>query len=236
LNACQRTNVSCGSCCGHFNLNLSPDARLDLVRERTARFALVDTSNAGHMAAYRQEREQKEESLPRHNQETYVCPYFGIPRRRSLAGCMIHPSVTGNPHSQNFSFYGASICQAYDCPNKDRDPSLVFSRYAERFQEKFPDTEYGQIMSDTRLLNVLLERPGFLEDLSSALDSNENHPFLMLLDSLVHARSAVVEGTGVASFEFRRFTDPALEIGDVLGKQGAEIFERFSGCTMEAQR
>lgn len=228
MNACQRTNASCGSCCGIYNLNLDKAARAALIAERTSRFALVNTENAGEMAAYRQQREQQEAELPRHNPETYVCPYYGIPRGRSLAGCMIHPSITGNPHSQNFSFYGASICQAYDCPNKDRDPSLVFSRYAEQFAVRFPGTDYGQIMSDTRFLNVLLERAGFLEDLSSALET-ENHPFTQQLDELTAARIAAAAATGVTSFEFRRFTQSSLELSDVLGEDGAELFQKLAG-------
>ena len=227
ISACQRETVSCGSCCGIYNLNLSPSDRSVLLRERTDRFSAVDPSNAGQMAAYRQEREEAEASLARHNNETYVCPYFGIPRGRSLAGCMIHPGITGNPHSQNFSFYGASICQAYDCPNKDRDLNHAFSRYAERFCLLRPEFEYGQIMSDTRLLTVLLERPGFLADLSRALDGSAGD-FLPVMDSIVERRLNILRETGVASFEFRRYSDPAHEREDVLGRAGSELFDSFA--------
>jgi hypothetical protein len=226
ISACQTEHASCGSCCGIYNLRLEPDSRAALIKERTRRFSSVNTANAGEMAAYRQEREQVEASLPRFNEETYVCPYFGIPRGRTLAGCMIHPAVTGNPHSQNFSFYGASICQAYDCPNKERDLNHVFSRYAERFARKFPDAEYGQIMSDTRLLSVLLERPGFLFELSRALDTGEGR-FLEELDGIVKHRLEVQSACGVASFEFRRFTDIHQERMDVLGAAGNDLYSGF---------
>lgn len=227
ITACQREKASCGSCCGLYNLNLDPRARAELISERTKRFALVDTGSAGQMAGYRQEREAREAALPRFNEETYVCPYFGIPRGRSLAGCMIHPEITGNPHSQNFSFYGASICQAYDCPNKDRDLNLAFSRYAERFAGLFPEADYGQIMSDTRLLNVLLERPGFLDQLARALDTAEG-AFLSHLDRVVKQRLDVLSSSGVASFEFRRYSDIRQERLDVLGEAGEAEYLSFS--------
>jgi len=102
-----------------------PDERRSLIAERTADFDRVDLKSAGSIAGYRQEREAREFGIKRLNPETYVCPFFGIPRGMTNAGCMVHPSITGNPHSQNFSFYGASICQGYYCPNKERDTDMT---------------------------------------------------------------------------------------------------------------
>lgn len=216
-NACQRRGVSCGACCGIYNLTLGANDRSNLIRDRTAKFADVDLSQAGSIAGYRQEREAAEAGIPRFNVETYVCPFFGIPRGRDSAGCMVHPSITGNPHSQNFSFYGASICQTYDCPNKERDVNLVYSDYCRRFPE------YARLMADTRFFNVLISLPGFLESLATALkqdSAKRGSDWLSRLDALANARLLAPESQAVASFEFRRFTDDEEELLDVFGHLG----------------
>ncbi|MBL8021806.1 MAG: hypothetical protein JNM27_19185 [Leptospirales bacterium] len=212
-NACQRRGVSCGACCGIYNLTLGEDDRSRLIRDRTAEFANVDLTQAGSFASYRQAREAVEAGIPRFNAETYVCPFFGIPRGRDSAGCMVHPSITGNPHSQNFSFYGASICQTYDCPNKERDVNLVYSDYCSRFPE------YARLMADTRFFNLLISLPGFLQTLAAALDGDpaERADWLSRLDALANARLLAPESQAVASFEFRRFTNDEEELLDVFG-------------------
>lgn len=241
--ACQRRGVSCGACCGIFNLTISPEARANLIQDRTSQFESVDLTQAGSIAGYRQAREAIESPMPRFNAETYVCPFFGIPRGRTAAGCMVHPSITGNPHSQNFSFYGASICQTYDCPNKERDVDLVYSDYCARFEE------YPRLMADTRFFNLLLTIPEFLKILSAAMmnpaPENGSAPlsdpghrktdWLAHLDILAKARLLAPESQGVASFEFRRFTDDEEELLDVFGHlddiDQLRMVEIFRGLT-----
>ena len=69
---------------------------------------------------------------------------------------MIHPSITGNPLSQNFSFYGASICQGYECKNKERSDTSILENF---FQEIQFDSyyEYSNIISDHVTLKVILD-------------------------------------------------------------------------------
>ncbi|MCE9600551.1 MAG: hypothetical protein K8S54_21510 [Spirochaetia bacterium] len=211
--ACQRGGVSCGACCGIFNLTLLPDDRTQLIKDRTAEFAKVNLTEAGSIAGYRQSREAVESKLPRFNPETYVCPFFGIPRGRTTAGCMVHPSITGNPQSQNFSFYGASICQTYDCPNKERDTELVYSNYCARF------SEYARLMADTRFFNLLFTIPEFLTLLRREMQKPDSG-WIARLDALTAARLKSPESEAVASFEFRRFTSDEEELLDVFAHLG----------------
>lgn len=117
--------VSCGSCCGLFNLKLTTQKYKDLLNERTLLFKdSVDFSLRHTVAAYRQTREATESSFLKHDEMTYNCPYLGyVDQKFSKIGCLIHPIFSGDPKSQNFSFYGTSICQAYDCKNKDHTHS-----------------------------------------------------------------------------------------------------------------
>ncbi len=82
-------------------------------------------------------------------------------------------------------------------------------------------------MSDTRLLSVLLERAGFLEELSRALDAGEGR-FLEELDGIVKRRLEIQSASGVASFEFRRYSDIHQERLDVLGAAGNAQYLAFS--------
>ncbi len=59
---------------------------------------------------------------------------------------MIHPIFTKDPKSQNFSFYGTSICQAYDCKNKESD---ISKDWEDLFLEvSDSSTEYSFLASD----------------------------------------------------------------------------------------
>ncbi|RHX87964.1 hypothetical protein [Leptospira stimsonii] len=122
MSLCQpdKGNFSCGSCCGIFNLDLGPDEIRNLISERTKEFKdSVDFRKPWTMAEYRKEREKKEESIKRKDEHTYNCPFLGSFEKK--IGCMIHPIFSGDPLSQNYSFYGTSICQGYECRNMERE-------------------------------------------------------------------------------------------------------------------
>lgn len=217
--ACQRSTSACGACCGIFNLDLGPEVLANLIRERTSDFDSVIVTEAASISAYRQAREKKEESLSRRDQEVYVCPFFGLPRGRKTAGCMIHPSITGNPHSQNFSFYGASICQAYDCPNKERDANLVYSDAALRIA-RGDSTVYARLMSDTRFLNLLILIPDFFDRLGQSMKADAVSGIFIDLERLARIRLSSTASYGVTSFEFRKYSEDQAEFDDL-----------FAGCS-----
>ncbi|MCR9143150.1 MAG: hypothetical protein NXI24_12925 [bacterium] len=252
--ACQReAGVSCGACCGIFNLDLrnaGPDpvrARSDLLIERTRAFATVRFDQAADFVAYRQAREAAEESIPRFNSEIYACPFFGLidwdlstdsdldvsgdinangdrdgegegeSGASGRTGCLAHPARTGLDHTQNFSFYGASICQAYDCRNKDQDADQEqrYSRLLARWfgQERAPGSgaseSYARLMADVPLYAFLERFDGLIDRLARS-DDPQSTPLCDFL-RLARLRMATLASAGITSFEVEMQRHPDLE-------------------------
>lgn len=148
-------NVSCGACCGLFNLKLQPKEFKTLLLERTAEFQTTVNFEVRHsFPIYRKERETKEASILKKDDMTYNCPFLGyVDPNKERIGCMIHPIFTGDPKSQNFSFYGASICQAYDCKNKE---SILADLWESLFVEMAKDSvEYSFLSADHIFVSAL---------------------------------------------------------------------------------
>jgi hypothetical protein len=170
MSLCQpKKNISCGACCGLLNLELKVDEYRNLLQERTQEFQEIVNFEIRHtIPEYRQKREKKELAIPRKDKTIYNCPFLGyIGDRVSRIGCMIHPAITGDPLSQNFSFYGTSICQAYDCKNKEKKHSLQWENL---FQEIATDSiEYTKLSSNhiftTRIEKFFISRGILIEDM-----------------------------------------------------------------------
>ncbi len=282
-NACQpAAGISCGACCGLFNLKLSDNpaeaaaARAEILRERSRAFSRVRFDVAEDFVAYRAAREGREGAILRHDSEPYVCPFYGpltspepeqrsarpdVPEFRADAadaagdavpalGCMAHPLRTGLKHTQNFSFYGASICQAYDCRNKDQDPQGYYSRLlvsyvrsrdwddalknARGVQNVFKngpadnrDERYTRLMADLPLFAFLERVPGLLERLCESADAAASladweRPPLREFAALARARLASRHTERVTSFEIElsRYPDLRSELGALLNEPG----------------
>lgn len=146
MSLCQpEKNISCGACCGLFNLELKPKEYRSLLLERTKNFQEIVSFQIRHtIPEYRQKREKLEKEISRKDETIYNCPFLGyLDTSSSRIGCMIHPAITGDPLSQNFSFYGTSICQGYDCKNKERKFALEWEKI---FQEIACNSiEYSQL-------------------------------------------------------------------------------------------
>nr|WP_246050651.1 hypothetical protein [Leptospira langatensis] len=115
------------------------------------------------MAEFRKVREDAEKDFAKKDPLTYNCPFLGMlseeitssseTKVRSRIGCMIHPVYSGDARSQNYSFYGASICQAYDCRNKERS---LTEEWEEIFSEFADDSfSYSALASDYRTIDLL---------------------------------------------------------------------------------
>ncbi len=155
MSLCHPSNgsYSCGACCGLFNLDMKPEGIKNLLAQRTSQFKeSVDFKVRHTVAEFRQNRERIESELSKKDETTYNCPFLGYVENEKI-GCMIHPIYTGDPKSQNFSFYGASICQGYDCKNKERPTARVW----EEFFVKLATTsvEYSHLASDHILIGYL---------------------------------------------------------------------------------
>ncbi|TGL85586.1 hypothetical protein EHQ68_17430 [Leptospira congkakensis] len=158
-------NVSCGACCGLFNLKLQPKEFKTLLLERTEEFKTTVNFEVRHsFPIFRKNRETKEAHIQKKDDMTYNCPFLGyVDLNNGRIGCMIHPIFTGDPKSQNFSFYGASICQAYDCKNKE---SFLADHWESLFAEMAKDSVEYSFLSADHIFVTALEKFFQLELLS----------------------------------------------------------------------
>ncbi|MBM9499668.1 hypothetical protein JWG44_05315 [Leptospira sp. 201903071] len=154
MSLCQpeKGNFSCGSCCGIFNLDIDPDGIRNLISERTKEFkTLVDFQKSWTMAEYRKIREKKEENIKRKDEQTYNCPFLGAFDKK--IGCMIHPIFSGDPLSQNYSFYGTSICQGYECRNMERKTAKLWEILLGEME--LDSFTYSAIASDYKTIDLI---------------------------------------------------------------------------------
>jgi hypothetical protein len=105
------------------------------------------------MAEYRKVREKKEENIQRKDEHTYNCPFLGAFDKR--IGCMIHPIFSGDPLSQNYSFYGTSICQGYECRNMERKTAKLWEALLEEME--LDSFTYSAIASDYKTIDLIEE-------------------------------------------------------------------------------
>lgn len=195
--------------------------------EREREFLAVDFSNRAAVLEYRRAREERERPIPRHDPGIYVCPFFGpVPPGtgtdgHATPGCMIHPVLTGDETSQNYSFYGASICQGYDCQNKEADEA---GDYAATLTELCGDwEEYGRLMGDVFLHKTLRKVPGLLESLRTNADVRA------AFAEFCRARLTTEASRRVTSFELpiRPYPSVRAELLDLLeDARGADAEER----------
>jgi hypothetical protein len=146
--------VSCGACCGLYNIPRLSRARLeDRLARRTQRFAEIARTEEG-IEQYRHEIEGwTPEDRP--FARFYHCPFLGlIGATRSRVGCLLHPTAPLNDgHDWRvLSYYGAKACRRYFCPASRALPS----RWAQILRGLLDDWyAYGLIITEHRLLNAI---------------------------------------------------------------------------------
>lgn len=135
-------------------MDLSSDKIRKLIFERTEEFKnSVDFQKPWTMAEYRKVREKKEVTIRRKDELVYNCPFLGAFGKR--IGCMIHPIFSGDPLSQNYSFYGSSICQGYECRNMERKSSKLWEDLLGEME--LDSFTYSAIASDYETLDLIEE-------------------------------------------------------------------------------
>lgn len=196
MSMCQNDS-SCTACCGTLNLKLSPNGIKVLLDERTVACPNQGVASHLELVEYRKKQEEIEASIKRYDASIYVCPFVGW-IEAGRAGCLIHPVRTGRANSQNASFYGATICQNYDCRAKEieqkkQNPTEWFEAVA-RWSNN--DTVmYSRVIGDAMLYRFLEQ----LGDLSLLLKRAES-----VIRKLCFLRSQ--EDVGPTSFELPTFS------------------------------
>jgi len=155
--------VSCGSCCGLYNVkDLSRERLHAILADRTAAFESVPRTIDGVLDFEARRLEQEGTDYPIEN--FHHCVFVGLIRDHGeRIGCMLHPLATGNNGVdwRGLSHYGGAACKHFFCPTYDeletRRKRLVRTLLTDWY-------EYGLIIPEHRflaaLLDILEERTG----------------------------------------------------------------------------
>ncbi len=122
---CQMSaTVSCGACCGLYNLpNLSRENLENLLSRRTKDFESVPRTEDGIFEFQRKNKAPHRLSRP--FPQLHHCPFLGfIGHDIQCVGCLLHPAMPGNNDIdyRSLSWYGEKACRTYFCPATKKLP------------------------------------------------------------------------------------------------------------------
>lgn len=121
--------VSCGACCGLYNLpDLSREKLQILLTKRTEAFASVLRTDDGLFEFKRTNRGPHRLSRPFAG--FHHCPFLGLMGdKKSRVGCLLHPAAPGNNgvDYRSLSWYGELACRTYFCPAAKKLPAVYQS-------------------------------------------------------------------------------------------------------------
>ena len=110
--------VSCGACCGLYNLPYVSRENLELLlSRRTEDFTSVPRTEDGIFEFQRKNKAPHRLSRPFPG--FHHCPFLGlIGGEKSCVGCLLHPAASGNNgvDYRFLSWYGEQACRTYFCP------------------------------------------------------------------------------------------------------------------------
>ena len=210
MNYCYNRNNSCSACCGFSNLKLSHEQKKAWALENTEAFLSLDITNAKNLVAFRKEGEEYLLNK-RYRDDIYVCPFVGlVDEDKSKTGCLLHPQGSPHPdigvwpHPQNFSFYGESICLAYDCPSKE-------SKSLDSLRDLvIPEHLYALIASNRNLILAF-------EKLTSS-DKCDKEKLWMAILAYLESESIPVTSFEIHFKELEESSEPWYELGSLLDK------------------
>ncbi|MFH2046166.1 MAG: hypothetical protein ABIK92_13575 [Pseudomonadota bacterium] len=148
-------NVSCGACCGLYNIaDLSFEKLSKMLSDRTEAFLIIAREidaiiefGENILAA-----EKKQRPFP----EFYHCPYIGfIGKNKTRVGCLLHPAAEGNNgiDYRGLSYYGSMTCNIYFCPTY----TIVPDNFKQIIRcASMGWYSYGLIITESILINAFL--------------------------------------------------------------------------------
>jgi len=147
--------VSCGSCCGLYNMaDLSRERLRAILAERTNAFAAVPRT-IDSILTFEQKRKCAEGTVAP-LEDFHHCVFVGlIQDEGERVGCLLHPLASGNRGIdwRGLSFYGGAACKHYFCPSYDR----LAPRFKRIAREVLDDWyEYGLLIPEHRFLEAAL--------------------------------------------------------------------------------
>ncbi len=147
--------VSCGACCGLYNVpDLSRERLESMLADRTRRFREVPRTVEGIEAFG-----DAVDNLPIHDRpypHFHHCPFLGLIDDNRRVGCLLHPDADGNDGTdwRGLSYYGGFACRTYFCPTTHHLPD-AFKQIVRQAAEHWYD--YGLIVTERRLLTLFFD-------------------------------------------------------------------------------
>ncbi len=150
--------VSCGACCGLYNVNdLSREALTRMLEDRTGRFARVPRSIEA-IDDFAGETFFRTEGQKRPIPDFHHCPFLGlISPGNCTVGCLLHPLAQGNDGVdwRGLSYYGAFACATYFCPTCHQ-LAPGHKRLIRQAADNWYD--YGLMITESDMLATFLDR------------------------------------------------------------------------------
>jgi hypothetical protein len=154
---CQvKDSVSCGACCGLYNLaNFSRDALINILKKRSHNFDRIprEVSEIIHFGEMVCRQTHQDQPFP----EFHHCPYVGlIGNEQSRVGCLLHPMARGNNgvDFRGLSYYGGMACRIYFCPVSKLLPERIKNIVRACFDDWY---EYGLIITEINLIAAIFK-------------------------------------------------------------------------------
>ncbi|MFP4668505.1 MAG: hypothetical protein ACLFMN_06880 [Desulfobacterales bacterium] len=150
-------NVSCGACCGLYNV-ADPSRRgiCRLLERRSREFAAVPRE-IDAVSGFGEREAGRLAKAGRPMAEFHHCPYVGfIGENKARVGCMLHPMADGNRgvDFRGLSHYGSLTCSIYFCPTH----SLISSDFKDIIRTVIDDWYlFGLIVQETELLRAFYD-------------------------------------------------------------------------------
>lgn len=181
-------NVSCGACCGLYNIaDLSREKLSSMLSDRTEAFLRIprgiDTViefGKNTLAA-----EKKLRPYP----EFYHCPYIGfIGHSGARVGCLLHPAAEGNNNIdyRGLGYYGSMTCNIYFCPSYTILPHN-FKRIIRNASQDW--YSYGLIITESVLINAFLsETQKLFQRIKNEEDARNNPDFANTIREFINLK------------------------------------------------
>jgi hypothetical protein len=165
-------SVSCGSCCGLYNVaNFSRDALVNTLEKRTYEFSRISREVSEIIRFGEMVCQQIRNNQP--FREFHHCPFVGlIGNELSRVGCLLHPMAEGNTGTdfRGLSYYGGMACRIYFCSVNRHLPERIKKIVRACFDDWYA---YGLIITESSLLAAIfqeietrLENPVYLDMIS----------------------------------------------------------------------
>ena len=247
---CQRTETSCGACCGLYNRrDLSREGVEEALQRRTEALAGVPRDAESFRAAAAALAE--EEPAPVFD-SVRICPLLGFvdPTARRV-GCLAHPAVTGGVDLRSCGVYDVLTCDAFLCPSHahltEGEAALVERATAGDFYL------YGLVVTDAPFVRAVLAAVATRAGRPVTLAHLAHPPFRAALAALLALKEALEPGSGGLFGAFHAPQAPAEagppdppEIVAVLGADArsgndeealeAEAARRLAACVRALPR